>query len=153
MDEQSLIAAEHRRRRLSVEGDAAGLEAMMADGFYYAHLNGLTDDRESYLARIRAGEVHYTTMTAHDLDAHLIGSAGWIRVSPASAIAGRTLARKAWPRHCSSRSGRTRTEGGGSPPMPRRSFRRRAGPSAASLGEGDVSWGMGKWWSRGGSNP
>ncbi|MBO9375659.1 DUF4440 domain-containing protein [Sphingomonas histidinilytica] len=79
MDEQSLIAAEHRRRRLSVEGDAAGLEAMMADGFYYAHLNGLTDDRESYLARIRAGEVHYTTMTAHDLDAHLIGSAGWIR--------------------------------------------------------------------------
>lgn len=79
MDEQSLIAAEHRRRRLSVDGDIAELERVMADDFYYAHLNGLTDDRDSYLARIRSGEVHYTAMTAHNLRAHVIGCAGWIR--------------------------------------------------------------------------
>lgn len=79
MDTQSLIAAEHRRRRLTVEGDADALERMLTADFYYAHLNGMTDGRDSYVARIRGGTVQYPIMTAHDLDAHLIGTAGWVR--------------------------------------------------------------------------
>lgn len=51
LDAASLIEAEHARRRAIEAGDFAKVEAMTADHFHYAHVNGLVEDRQAYFAR------------------------------------------------------------------------------------------------------
>ena len=62
-DEDALIAAEHARREALMRDDADALAAGMADTYHYAHINGLIEDREAFLARIRARLVktHHTS--------------------------------------------------------------------------------------------
>ncbi len=61
----AIIAAEHARRRALVEDDVDGLAAGMGDYFHYAHINGLVEDRATFLARIAAKAVktHETQVT------------------------------------------------------------------------------------------
>jgi hypothetical protein len=62
-----LFAAEHARRDAITRGDVEALKGMLADTYYYAHINGLTEHREDYLARMQAkpGVVRFTS--ARDL--------------------------------------------------------------------------------------
>lgn len=71
MDEQSLIDAEHARREAMMLGDAETLEAMLAECFHYAHINGLVDDREQYLTRIRSGQVRMPHTSAREMQVAL----------------------------------------------------------------------------------
>jgi ketosteroid isomerase-like protein len=66
-DIETLIAAEHARRDAMVREDADGLAAMMADHFHYAHINGLVEDRATFLDRIRARSVQTPVVRASDL--------------------------------------------------------------------------------------
>ena len=50
---ESLIEAEHARRRAIERGDFEALETMTADHFHYAHINGLVESREDYFRRLR----------------------------------------------------------------------------------------------------
>lgn len=52
-DAQSLIDTEHTRRMAIEIGDFDALEAMTADHFHYAHINGLVESREEYFTRLR----------------------------------------------------------------------------------------------------
>ena len=47
---RELIAAEHARRAAITRGDTDALEEILADTFYYAHINGAVETREAYLA-------------------------------------------------------------------------------------------------------
>ncbi len=50
---QSVIDTEHSRRKAIENGDFDVLEAMTADQFHYAHINGLVETREEYFTRLR----------------------------------------------------------------------------------------------------
>jgi ketosteroid isomerase-like protein len=64
-DEAAIIAAERARRAALVNDDLDALTHGMADSFHYAHINGLVEDRETFLARIAAKAVktHHTAAT------------------------------------------------------------------------------------------
>jgi hypothetical protein len=67
----TLIAAEHARRRAVETDDVDMLDAMTADIFHYAHINGLIEDRDTYLARIRALAVITRATDASDMTVEL----------------------------------------------------------------------------------
>jgi hypothetical protein len=71
MDAESLIAAEHARREAMARNDAEALGAMLADRFHYAHINGLVDDRDQYLARISSGKVNMPYTSAREMKVDL----------------------------------------------------------------------------------
>jgi hypothetical protein len=70
---RSLIAAEHKRRAAIEARDLDALEAMTADHFHYAHVNGLVESREAYFARLREGDIatRITATSASDLSVTL----------------------------------------------------------------------------------
>ena len=70
-DAASLIAAEHARRRAIEADDADALEAMTASRFHYAHINGLVEDRATYLDRIRSRAVITHATGARELQVDL----------------------------------------------------------------------------------
>jgi hypothetical protein len=65
--EQELFAAEHARRDAITRHDLAALEACLADTFYYAHINGLTEQRQPYLERTAASPGLIKFTSARDL--------------------------------------------------------------------------------------
>ena len=70
-DAASLIAAEHARRRAVEIDDVDTIEAMTADYFHYAHINGLVEDRATYLDRLRARAVITHATGASDLSVEI----------------------------------------------------------------------------------
>lgn len=70
-DAASLIAAEHARRRAVEADDIGTIEAMTADYFHYAHINGLVEDRATYLDRIRDRAVITHATGASDLSVEI----------------------------------------------------------------------------------
>jgi hypothetical protein len=71
MDEAALVAAEHDRRAAIVRNDIDAIEAMTADIFHYAHINGMVEDRDAYLSRLRAGLVRTPATSARDMRVRL----------------------------------------------------------------------------------
>jgi len=65
--EEELFAVEHARREAISRGDMAALESFLADTFYYAHINGLTEEREAYLARTAANPGVILSTSASEL--------------------------------------------------------------------------------------
>lgn len=63
-DAQSLVRAEHARRRAIEAEDLDALEAMTADHFHYAHINGLVETREEYFTRLRGDPATKITATS-----------------------------------------------------------------------------------------
>lgn len=72
-DETAIITAEHARRQALVDDDVAALAAGMADHFHYAHINGLVEDRETFLKRIGAKAVKTHETAATGLQARVRG--------------------------------------------------------------------------------
>ena len=52
-------ALEHARVRAMAENDTTTLDRLLHEDLVYGHANGLTDDKPSYLRKLRAGEVRY----------------------------------------------------------------------------------------------
>jgi len=73
-DVQSLIDTEHARRQAIENGDFDALEAMTADHFHYAHINGLVETREEFFTRLRSDATTVISSTsASDLSVTLRG--------------------------------------------------------------------------------
>lgn len=66
-DTEILIAAEDERRQAIVRDDADALAAGMTDIFHYAHINGMVEDKDAFLTRIRAGVVRTHLNKASDV--------------------------------------------------------------------------------------
>jgi hypothetical protein len=66
-DEEALIAAERARRAAIVRDDIEALEALTADRFHYAHINGMVEDRAAYFERMRSGVVRTPETSARDM--------------------------------------------------------------------------------------
>ena len=70
-DEEALIAAERARRVAIVNDDVDRLDALTADRFHYAHINGMVEDRSAYFARMRSGVVRTPATSARELTVQL----------------------------------------------------------------------------------
>ncbi|MDQ8757586.1 nuclear transport factor 2 family protein [Sphingosinicella sp. LHD-64] len=66
-DEAQIIAAERARRQAIMDDDVDALAAGMADSFHYAHINGMVEDRATFLARIAAKVVKTPHTSASDM--------------------------------------------------------------------------------------
>lgn len=53
-------ALEEQRAQAMLERDADALGHLLDEDVYYAHSSGLTDTRDSFLAKFRLGVFHYT---------------------------------------------------------------------------------------------
>ncbi|MEA3182593.1 MAG: hypothetical protein QOI59_6116 [Gammaproteobacteria bacterium] len=58
-DLAAVAAADARRYQAMIDGDAASLETLLHDKFYYTHFSGWSEGKPSYIERIRAGKVSY----------------------------------------------------------------------------------------------
>ena len=58
-DVGAVLAAEDRRYRAMLAGDAATLEEVCADGLSYAHSSGVRDTKSEYLGKLRSGYYVY----------------------------------------------------------------------------------------------
>ena len=65
--EQELIATEHARRDATMRGDVDAMTSYLADTFHYAHISGMVDNREQFVARSRANPKGITFTKARDL--------------------------------------------------------------------------------------
>jgi len=68
--EEELFAAEHARRAAITRGDMAAIEGFLADTFYYAHISGLTEEREAYLTRTAANPGLIRSTSSSELAIH-----------------------------------------------------------------------------------
>jgi len=56
------MAAEHARRDATMRGDVDAMLSYLADTFHYAHISGLVENREQFVARTVANPkgIHFT---------------------------------------------------------------------------------------------
>ena len=64
----TIIAMEDARFAAQVAADVPALEAAIAPDALYIHANGVVQDRDTYLASVRAGKSHYRAIEASDRD-------------------------------------------------------------------------------------
>jgi len=65
--EQEIVAAEHARREATTRGDVDAMLAFIGDTFHYAHISGLIEDREQFIARSRKNPRGITFTSASNL--------------------------------------------------------------------------------------
>jgi len=64
---REITAAENARREAIARGDIEALGACLADTFYYAHINGMVEERAAYLERVAANPGQIRATSARDL--------------------------------------------------------------------------------------
>lgn len=66
-EEAVLVLRERQRRRAIENDDLAVLDELLADHFYYAHINGERDNRSTYLERIKSRATNMISTKARDV--------------------------------------------------------------------------------------
>jgi hypothetical protein len=72
-DVAAVAAADARRYQAMLDGDAAPLEVLLHDKFYYTHFSGWSEGKASYIDRIRAGKVIYRNVRTENVVTDLYG--------------------------------------------------------------------------------
>jgi len=72
-DIAAVAAADARRYQAMIDGDAAPLETLLHDRFYYTHFSGWSEGKASYIERIRAGLVTYGNVRKENVVTDLYG--------------------------------------------------------------------------------
>jgi hypothetical protein len=72
-DIAAVAAADARRYQAMIDGDAAPLEALLHERFYYTHFSGWSEGKASYIERIRAGKVTYSNVRTANVVTDLYG--------------------------------------------------------------------------------
>lgn len=72
------VEADELRRRLCIEGPADELDALLAADLSYVHTSGLVDTKESFLERIRSGDLVYSRIESESSSVHDYGQVACI---------------------------------------------------------------------------
>jgi hypothetical protein len=75
--EERLLQVERRRQRAMIEGDAATLDALLADDLTYTHSTGVVDSKSDLIGAIESGKTRYRSIASREPQ---------VRVYEASAI-------------------------------------------------------------------
>ena len=86
-NEESLRAAEAARLLAMQNNDGAALGALLADALVYQHSTGARDTRESYLARMASGALHYEKVAFLTPEFRLVGADGRVGLVHARMLA------------------------------------------------------------------
>jgi ketosteroid isomerase-like protein len=70
---EEVLAAEQARIAALERSDVAALTAIMAEDVSYVHASGKVDSRQSYLAAIRSGQLHYISWRPESLHVRVLG--------------------------------------------------------------------------------
>ena len=73
-DEKAVSAVEKQRFDAQVSKDYAVLERVLADDLLYAHSNGNTDGKQSYIQSIRDGKSNYAAIESQELKVRVYGN-------------------------------------------------------------------------------
>jgi hypothetical protein len=65
--QNELFAAERARREATMRGDIEGMTRCLADTFYYAHISGLVENKQQFIARTQMNPKGITFTAARDL--------------------------------------------------------------------------------------
>ena len=71
---ETLKQLEKRRYELMVKKDLAALREMLADDLVYTHSNGLTENKEQYLAGLASGKSVYHAVEPEETQVRLYGN-------------------------------------------------------------------------------
>ena len=74
-DEPFILALEERRRQALLTADSLKLQHLLADDLVYVHSTGVSDRRDSYLARITSGSLKYLELSLQGLQVQLLQQA------------------------------------------------------------------------------
>jgi hypothetical protein len=94
--EDSLRAAEAARLQAMQNNNGAALGALLSDTLIYQHSSGARDTRQSYLARMASGSLHYEKVEFLTPEFRLIGGGGGVGLVHARMLA--TVVRDGTPR-------------------------------------------------------
>jgi hypothetical protein len=72
-DIAAVVAADARRYRAMIDGDAEQLEVLLHEKFYYTHFSGWSEGKASYIERIRAGKVTYSNVRTRNVVTDVYG--------------------------------------------------------------------------------
>ena len=71
---QAVLQADNMRLSATAANDAAALEAVLDPDLTYTHNNGFREGRESYLDRIRQGQVRYISFERPEASVRVFGN-------------------------------------------------------------------------------
>ena len=78
-DEKAVIATERQRFDAQVSKDVAVLDRVLADDLIYAHSNGTSDTKQSYIESIRSGKSRYEAVDVLEQKVRIYGSTAVIK--------------------------------------------------------------------------
>ena len=76
--EQEVLKAELEWVEAALKSDVAKLDALFADTIVYTHTNGKIDNKASYLAPIKSGDVKYLSLERDDIKVQVHGNAAMV---------------------------------------------------------------------------
>jgi len=71
--EKEVLSVEQTRTAALDRSDVAALDRIMADDVTYIHASGKVDTKQSYLAAIRSGQLHYISWQPKNLHVRALG--------------------------------------------------------------------------------
>jgi ketosteroid isomerase-like protein len=72
--EQTVLKLEQEWEDALLKSDVAALEKIYDDGLIYTHSNGSTDNKSSYVGKIKSGAAKYQTMKRDDIKVSVYGN-------------------------------------------------------------------------------
>jgi ketosteroid isomerase-like protein len=72
--ERAVLKLEQEWEDALLKSDAAALERIYDDSLIYTHSNGGTDNKSSYVGKIKSGATKYQTMKRDDIKVNVYGS-------------------------------------------------------------------------------
>jgi Domain of unknown function (DUF4440) len=77
--EHAIAEVERRRYEAMKQADIAVLREVLDDLLVYAHSNSATDDKESYLAKVRAGYFRYESIAIEEQSTLVLSDVALLR--------------------------------------------------------------------------
>ena len=88
LNHDGLSAAEAARLQAMQNNDGAALGALLSDALVYQHSTGARDTRQSYLARMASGALHYEKVEFLMPEFRLLGHVGLVHARMRATVVG-----------------------------------------------------------------
>ena len=77
--DQAVAQAVDKLRKLMIDPDKAGLEALAADGLSYGHSNGKIEDKKAFMEALLSGESDFKTIDLTDQTITVVDNTAMVR--------------------------------------------------------------------------